>query len=145
MILPASVRWPVALNTGPLRCFVGLLCATTGALMLVAPHLFTTPVYAAIRPHLGLWGIAFVVAGAGLLGLVGFSPSRASRLAVHLFAGSALLILGIGFVVEGGIVRAVFYSVLGLATAVAAFVPGGSGRATSGSRDLHVITIGAAT
>src|SRR4029077_19112208 len=93
MIAHTGLRWPEALQTGPLRCFVGLLCATTGALMLVAPHQFATPVYAAIRPQLNLWGIGFVVAGLGLLGLIAFSPGRGIRIAVDLFAGGALLIL----------------------------------------------------
>jgi signal transduction histidine kinase len=143
--LHAVLRWPLALHTGPLRCFVGLLCATTGALMLVAPHQFGTPVYASIRPHLVLWGIGFVTAGVGLLGLIGFSPGRAVRITVHLFGGGALLILGLGFAAEGGIVRAVFYGVLGLATAFAAFVPFANRRPTQRSRDLHIITVGAAT
>ena len=144
MIVNTVLRWPVALHTGPLRCFVGLLCATTGALMLVAPHQFATPVYASIRPHLNLWGIGFVLAGVGLLGLIGFSPGRGIRIAVDLFGGGALLILGFGFAREGGVAGAVFYGVLGLATVFAAFVPTTVRRHSARSRDLHIITVGAA-
>ena len=142
--MTTGLRWPLTLHTGPLRCFVGLLCATTGALMLVAPHQFATPVYASIRPHLVLWGIGFVLAGVGLLGLIGFSPGRPFQVAVYLFSGGALLFLGLGFVLEGRVAGAVFYSVLGLATAFAAFVPATDRRPIQQSRDLHIITVGAA-
>jgi signal transduction histidine kinase len=138
------LRWPMAVQTGPLRCFVGLLCATTGALMLVAPHQFETPVYASVRPYLAEWGIGLVVAGVGLLGLIGFSPGRGVRIAVDLFSGSALLFLAFGFAVEGGVAGAVFYGVLGFATALAAFVPVAVRSPTQRSRDLHIITVGAA-
>src|ERR1700730_13993334 len=136
-----SLRWPVTVHTGPLRCFVGLLCVTTGALMLVAPHQFSTAVYASIRPQLNLWGIGFVLAGMGLLGLIGFSPGRGIRIAVDLFGGGVLLILGFGFAREGGAAGAVFYGVLGLATVFAAFLPTTIRRHSARSRDPHIITV----
>jgi len=139
------LRWPLRVNTRPFRCFVGLLCATTGALMLVAPHQFATPVYVSIRPQLALWGIGFVMAGVGLLGLIGFSPSRAIRTGVHLFAGGALLTLGFGYLREGAVAGAIFYGVLGLATAFATVVSTDVRRPSLRSRDLLIITVGAAT
>jgi signal transduction histidine kinase len=139
------LRLPMALHTGPLRGFVGLFCAITGALMLIAPHQFLTPVYASIRPNLTVWGIGLLLAGVGLLGLIGFSPGRPIRMAVDLFSGGALLILGLGFATEGGIAGAVFYGVLGLAIAFAAFVPTAVRRPTHRSRDLHIITVGLAS
>src|SRR5579859_1911288 len=144
MMVHTTLRWPEALHTGPLRCFVGLVCATTGALMLVAPHQFSTQVYAFIRPQLNLWGIGLVLAGVGLLALFGFSPGRGIRLGVDLFGGGALLILGFGFAKEGGVAGAVFYGVLGLATVLAAVVPAAARRHSAAGRDLHVITVAAA-
>jgi signal transduction histidine kinase len=112
--------------------------------MLVAPHQFATPVYTAIRPHLVLWGIGFVLAGVGLLWLIGFSPIRGIRIAVDLFSSSVLLFVAFGFATAGALAGAVFFGVLGLATAFAAFVPAADRRSTRSSRDLHIITVGVA-
>ena len=113
--------------------------------MLVAPHQFATPVYASIRPHLNLWGIGFVLAGVGLLALIGFPPGRSIRIGVHLFSGAASD-PGFGFCTgrrssPRGLLRCPGAGPTGLA----AFVPGRrfADLAYAG-RDLHIITVGAA-
>ena len=41
---------------GSLQWLVGSYCAVIGTLMLVAPHQFAPAAYAALKPHMPLWG-----------------------------------------------------------------------------------------
>ncbi|MBI3978028.1 MAG: hypothetical protein HY331_07575, partial [Chloroflexi bacterium] len=107
-----------AIRVGTLQWAVGTFCGMIGSLMLIAPHQFSSPIYAAIWPQLPWWGAVFLVAGVALPSVATFAPHRSLTIAVHLFVGAVLLLLARGFVLTGGWMGAVHYSVLGLGTAV---------------------------
>src|ERR1700694_2143065 len=102
-----------------LRMAVGMFCAAMGVLMLVAPHQFNWPAFAWLQDQLTWWGVGFLAAGVGLLGVVTLAPKFGVMVLVHLWAGSLLLALAAGFVRTGGWSGAAAYIVLGLGTALA--------------------------
>jgi len=99
-----------------LQWAVGMFSALLGAMMLIVPHRFEASTYAALQPHLLWWGVAFLLAGGGLLAAA-LSPLGWLVLCTHLAAGMVLLVLAPGFASQGAWARATNYVVLGLGTA----------------------------
>ncbi|MHB1413956.1 MAG: hypothetical protein ACYC1C_01795, partial [Chloroflexota bacterium] len=90
-----------ALKITNLRWLVGILSVLVGAMMLVTPHQFSSPLYAAITPTLPLWGVGFLLVGTLLVGLAVFKPRREVVLVVHLLSGLGWLVLAYGLAVVG--------------------------------------------
>ncbi len=105
------------------RWMVGAQCSFIGALMLVEPHQFGSPVYKVIQPHLQLWGGLVLAAGAALLCVPAIGTRTILSIALHVLAGAVLVLLAVGFGVAETWTGAAVYGVLGLGTAVAAMVP----------------------
>jgi PAS domain S-box-containing protein len=98
---------------------VGAFIVTLGALMLVSPHQFAAPAYAALSPRLDWFGPGFLLAGAGLIAVATPGPRFRFVLLAHFWAGSMLLILAVGFALSGSWSGTSNYGVLGLGTALA--------------------------
>ncbi len=128
-----------------LRWAVGILTALIGAMMLIVPHQFSSPTYAALQPQLGLWGGVFLLTGVGLLLLAVARPPRWVQLAIHLAVGAELLALAYGFAIVGVWTGTTNWTVIGLGTAVAPFLARQTDEepAAAGS-DLFVVLIGLA-
>ena len=125
---------------GTLQGFTSIFLGVVGALMLVAPHQFNIPVYAALRPHVPLWGVALMCAAAGL-GAAMVTRRRAVRLALHVAGGFVLLLLASRFVGMAWI-PVTNYAMLGMAVLAAPLVaPDASGKAPARS-DLFALTTG---
>jgi len=86
-----------------LRWAAGILCMALGAMVLVVPHQFSAPLYAALQPQWAYWGLAFLIVGAALLTLVPWAgggrwkPPRISWLALSLLffaSGFAVVVPG---------------------------------------------------
>ena len=129
-------------RVGPFRWMVGALCAYFGALMLVQPDQFSSPVYRAVQPHLTVWGIGFLSAGAALLCVAALAPRTAVRVGVHAVVVGMLLALAGGFAYVGVWTGATSYAVLGLGTGLAAILPL-RGRGAWGRGDLLSLAVGA--
>jgi hypothetical protein len=121
---------------------VGAFCALLGAMMLIVPHRFETATYATLHPHLLWWGVAFLLAGGGLL-TAAVAPLRWLAIATHFAAGGVLLTLAHGFAAGGMWGRMADYMVLGLGTALAPLLPQrGQVEMADASRDLLALLIG---
>ena len=107
------------LSITSLQWAVGLFCASTGALMLVAPHQFELVAYVASPAQLVWWGLALLSAGAGLIAVGTLAPRFRLVLATHLWAAGVLLALAAGFALSGQGGGAVNYVIIGLGTATA--------------------------
>ena len=59
-----------------LRWAVGAFCAMLGALMLVAPHQFSSAHYAPLQADLPWWAAGLLLAGAALLGGSGLAARQ---------------------------------------------------------------------
>lgn len=131
------------MRIGALQWAVGVFCAATGVLMLVAPHQYPLPEYATLRPHLIWSGGLFVLAGAALMMVPARRPRRSLEVAAHLVGGSALLALAVGFIESGIWTGTVNYSVLALATTLAPHLqrPRDSRRPTE-EGDLFALAVG---
>jgi len=112
--------------------------------MLVAPHQFATPLYyAAFEGQLVGRGLGFLVAGAGLLGLVALGPERFGiTMLVHAWAAAMLVVLALGFGGPGIWTGTSNYLVLGLATALATLLARSQAGRTWLRGDLLSVTIG---
>jgi signal transduction histidine kinase/HAMP domain-containing protein len=100
-----------------LQWAVGALCAVTGALIYVAPHQFSAPVYATLQPELRWWAGLFLLAGLALLGTVALSTRRALVLTAHLLGAVALLGLALSLLRAGAWIGGLNYLTLGLGLA----------------------------
>lgn len=101
---------------------IGLFCAVMGALMFVAPHQFNNPSFAALRPQMPWWGMAFLVAGSSLIGVMAFPVTRLASITSHLATGSMLILLAAGLAATGAWGGTTNYVVLGLGAASAPFL-----------------------
>ena len=106
-----------------LQWAVGMFCAVIGAMMLIVPHKFETPIYATLIRHLTWWGVAFLVAGGSVLAAAVFAPPRGLAFAAHLLAGLVLLSLAPGYASSGIWVRSLGFAILGVGTAIAPLLP----------------------
>ena len=102
-----------------LQWSLGLFCALVGAFMLVAPHQFGDRSYAFIAPYLAGCGLIGLAAGIALLSVPVTRPGPTVTAVVHGVVGLALLGLGLGFARAGAWNGFLFYTVLGLGTALA--------------------------
>jgi len=125
-----------------LRWVVGILYAVMGTMMLVAPHLFSGPIYATLRPHIAWWGSGFLLSGVILLSVAVLKSPVRLRVLAHLLAGAIVVALAgglIGITTTGGVT----WIVLGASTAVAAFIP--YARGDLDQRALQLLALVAAT
>ena len=116
-------RQVLAFSPESLRWAMGLFCAFVGAFVLVAPHRFAAPPYHALASFRSVWGMAALTAGVTLLAVAVMRPRPAVRLAVHILGCVPLLSLAASFardMVWSGVVA---YLTLGMATALAGFLP----------------------
>jgi len=113
----------LAVSPESLRWGIGLFCSILGAFVLVAPHRFVAPPYQSLAPYRGLWGIAAFAAGMALLAVGVMRPRLWVRLAVHAVAAIVMAVLAVSFGQERLWPGVVSYSLLGLATLIAAFLP----------------------
>ncbi|MBI4494084.1 MAG: GAF domain-containing protein [Chloroflexi bacterium] len=124
---------------------MGGFSAAIGALMLVAPHQFEAPHYAAFQPYLPWWGAAFLLAGVGLLCVSVLAPQRTLEVTAHLFAGAVQGVLAYGFLATGTWTGASTHLVLGLGTALAPFLPRSRLDRPGAGGDLFALLMGAGT
>ncbi len=129
------------LSAESLRWTLGPYCAFVGAFMLVAPHRFASPVYAAMLDYRGLWGMAALVAGVALIAVAILRPRRAVVLLGHGLAGATLLALSASFLQDRAWTGTIAYAVLGLGTMLAGTLPRGAGASPAG-RDLFALLMG---
>lgn len=140
----SSERRLPTLSTGTLRWAVATFLATTGAMMLVAPHQFGSVAYMALRPYMALWGAAFLALGIALLAVAMLDHPRPIQVAAHLLAGAGLLILAWGYIPAKGWTGLINFAVLGLGTALVPVLTRRTGReAPARGPDLLPIVCGA--
>ncbi|MFL6293727.1 MAG: ATP-binding protein [Thermoanaerobaculia bacterium] len=130
------------LSAESLRWTLGTYCAFVGAFMLVAPHRFTSSVYAAMTPYRGLWGMAALAAGVALLALAILRPDRWVVLLGHGLAGVTLLALSVSFLQSRAWTGMIAYGVLGIGTMMAGSLTGTLPRAARAGRDLFALLMG---
>ena len=95
------------------------MLAFVGALMLVEPHQFGSPVYAVLRANIELWGTAFLIAGAALLCATALVARPVVTVAAHTAAVAVMLLMVSGFAGTGGWTGVVSYGVLAIGTLLA--------------------------
>ena len=120
-----------------LRWILGPYCAFVGAFMLVAPHRFSSAVYAAL-PNRAAWGMAALAAGVALLCVTILRPRRLVGLLGHGLAGATLLALSASFLKNGAWTGTIAYGVLGLGILAAGALPLHS----QAGRDLFALLMG---
>lgn len=131
------------MRTGTLQWAVGVFCATTGILMLLAPHQFRVPEYAILRPYLPWSGCLMMLAGAALVGVATLRGREGLLVPAHLLGAAALLALSASFVESGVWTGVVNYTVLALALALAPLgARGSSSSETREGGDLFALAIG---
>ncbi len=134
------------MRIGTLQWVMGVFCAITGILMVVAPHQYRIPEYAALKPYLPWSGGLMILAGAALLGVATVRARGAINVVAHLLGAAALLALAGGFVESGIWTGTVEYTLLALATSLAPLLASPREPAqTKGRGDLFALAIGAAT
>ena len=114
---------PGDLGTDSLRWAMGFFCGLVGAFILVAPHHFGAPVYAALRPYSPWWGTLSLTAGVALIAVEILRPRRWIVLLVHGLLGAALLALAASFARVQGWTGLISYTILGLGTIFAGLRP----------------------
>jgi hypothetical protein len=110
--------------------------------MLVAPHQFAPAAYAALKPHLPLWGTFFLLGGVGLIVVAALRPRLPWVILAHLCAALALMSLSGGFVATSHLPGISNYALLALGTVLAPFVFRPWGRPTVGGLDMFSLLIG---
>ncbi len=130
------------LRIGTLQWAAGIFCATTGILMLVAPHQFRIPEYATLRPYLPWSGWLMMAAGGAVLWGAAPDGRKAVRVLSHLLAAAAALSLAAGFVTSGIWTGVVNYAVLALALILAPLLPRQGSTETAERGDLLSVSIG---
>jgi len=104
-----------------LQWAVGAFCAFVGAVMLVAPHQFSSPAYAALQPHLTLWGALYLLSGLALVMIAIFKPRRVATSLGHVAVGALLLWVAYGFAVAQAWTGVTYFLALGIGTFLALF------------------------
>lgn len=113
--------------------------------MLVAPHQFRVPVYAALLPQLVVWGAAFLLIGIGLITVASLALPNPARVAIHVLNAAALLALAYALGSSGQWSLTPTWAVLGVATAAIPFLPRtAEWPAQANSSDLFALACGAA-
>src|SRR6188768_3251137 len=103
---PRARGWPPTfkadLRDTLLQWSTGLLATMLGAQMVIVPHQLSTQAYDLVRPHIGLWGGAMLLAGILMLVVAATGRSRWLVLSAHLGLGALLLLLGLVLAATGG-------------------------------------------
>ena len=100
---------------------IGIYCALIGALMLVAPHQFSGPLWSAVGQFLPLAGSTFLLAATALIGCAVLGAARPWVVLSHLAAGAAMLTFVFNFFQTGVWPELVFNLAIALGTALAPF------------------------
>ena len=129
-------------RTLTLQWIVGMFCVLIGAMMLTVPHQFVTPAYAALVPRLAWWGVAFLVAGSGLLTASVLAPSWWVTTAAHVLAGAVLLTLAHGAAAAGIWTTTAAYAILGAGTILAPLLFHPGAESGAGTRDFFGLVMG---
>ncbi|HOG46913.1 MAG TPA: ATP-binding protein [Anaerolineae bacterium] len=133
------------LSIASLRWAVGILTGVIGAMMLIVPHQFNSPSYAALQPQLTVWGALYLLAGVGLLLLAVTTPPWWLQVAIHLTVGGELLALAYGFAVVGVWSGTANWIAFGLGTVLAPFLARSPGEEPAeAGLDLFVVLLGIA-
>lgn len=109
-------------NIGTLQAAIGVFQTVVGAMMLVTPHRFVSPAYAALQSNLTLWGTFFFLVGTCLLLVAVLKVPRFFEVCMHLLGGSVLVMLAYGSATVGGWMGAVNFGMMGVVTASAPLV-----------------------
>jgi len=109
------------LRISSLQWAVGIFCAVIGALLLVVPHQFESPIEKALELSPPWWGTSFLLAGWILIGIAALSYGmpRWLLLAAHLPAGAGLLLIAGTTASDYDWIDTAVYGVLGLGTLLA--------------------------
>src|SRR5262245_4295979 len=119
-------------------CIV-IFCAVIGALIIVTPHQFSAPAYAALQPALVWWGYAFLGAGLSLILVAVLKPHRYVVVAAHGLAGGLLLMLASRFALAATWTAVGTYVAMGLGTVTAPFI--GPLLARASQRRGHLLAV----
>lgn len=106
-----------------LRQAVGLFCLLLGALLLVAPHQFYGPGYAAIRSALPALGVGTICGGLLLIGTTLLGMARPILIAAHVVAAIPLVAIGLGYLSASLWHSALIYLVTACWTLIVAALP----------------------
>lgn len=131
------------MNGSTLRWAVGCLLVITGTMMLVVPHQFTSIAYNVIRPHLDMWGVAFLLPGICLLTVEVLAPPRFFEVISHLAAGAVLVALAYSFTLMENWPPVPNYGFLGIGTALVPFTARTRKPSGDGCGDMLPISSGA--
>src|SRR5579884_1033884 len=112
------------LRISSLQWAVGVFCAVIGALLLVVPHEFESPIEQAFELSLPWWGTSFLLAGWILISIAALSHGMPRWLlfAAHFPAGAGLTLIAGTTASNYGWADTAIYSVLGLGTLLAPLV-----------------------
>ena len=133
-----------AMRVGNFRWAIGVLSTVIGAMMLVVPHQFASPVYSALQASLPTWGLTFLATGLSLIAIAVIRAPGWVDILAHVLASVSLLTLAYSFVAAGTWISATKWAVLGLASLAAAFPQQPGEVKEEGSRaDLLVLSLGA--
>jgi len=88
-------------------------------MMLVVPHQFQDPAFAAIQNQLSGWGLLFLTAGFSLISIAVLVPPVWVAAAIHLLGSFLLVFLAYGFVTQEVWIGAASYGLMGLGTLIA--------------------------
>jgi signal transduction histidine kinase/ActR/RegA family two-component response regulator len=119
---------------------MGSLCASLGALIVVAPHRFTAPLFVSAPFFRDAWGVCALAAGTLLLGVATLRPNPSRARTVHLFAAATLSTLAAAFAFSGIWVATLAYVILAAATAAAPWLR--SAEAPERTPDLYALAMG---
>ncbi len=126
-----------------LRWAVGILLGTLGAMMIITPHHFSSPIYGALRPFIAFLGIAFILSGIGLVTIQSMRQRRSIVVVTHLFAAIEMSVLAYSFVPVASWTGVMTFGVLALGTAIAPFLPRPPGQLPSNCGiDLLMFVVG---
>ncbi|HXT21169.1 MAG TPA: hypothetical protein VN923_10490, partial [Thermoanaerobaculia bacterium] len=103
-----------------LRWVLGSLCTALGALILVAPHRFSAPLFATATGLRQAWGAAALLAGVALLAVAALRPTRPFVALGHALAAVALLALAAAFALSSIWIGTFAYVVLAAGAALGA-------------------------
>lgn len=112
------------LGTGSLSWVAGVVSCLCGAMILIMPHRFQTPAYAAMQPYLFGWGVAFLLLGLAFTGLVVLQPGRYLQALAHVLVGALWLMLAWGFAGVGALTGVLSWGLFGIGIILAPLLSG---------------------
>lgn len=133
----------LALRTATLSWAVGIFCALVGALMLIVPHQFVSPIFSVIRPYLPVAGSIYLCVGFGLLVVTALSLGRWSTILIHTATSFAIFFYALMLFRAGSWSGCFLYSALALGTLLAGWLSTGyEHRSAEREGDLFAVVLG---